>query len=75
MAENVSGVVLTLALFSLCACSGTGAICERAGGQYAGGGCTHRWTPDELAARQRCEARGGAYLELSNSCVFRGGGV
>jgi hypothetical protein len=70
--------VMVIAILALSACTGSGpfsatAICERAGGDYVGNTCAHRWTPAELAARQWCETHGGVYLQ-GDGCEFGEGG-
>jgi hypothetical protein len=72
------GAVIVSAVLTLSACTGTGrfsatAICERSGGDYVAGTCEHRWTPDELAAKQWCETHGGVFLG-HDSCEFGSGG-
>jgi hypothetical protein len=49
------------------------AICESAGGTYAGGTCT-RWGPSQQAARERCGTYGGVYLVGEGICVLGSGG-
>jgi hypothetical protein len=50
-------------------------MCEAAGGDYIGGTCVHRWTPEQLAARRRCEATSGVYLAGNHVCVYGRGGA
>ena len=72
----MSAVIVT-AILSLSACTGgfsATATCEAAGGEWVGGACSHRWTQEELAAKQWCETSGGAYLVLQNHCAFGMGG-
>jgi hypothetical protein len=49
------------------------AMCERAGGTYAGGTCT-RWSPGQQAAQDACEGNGGVYLRGQDSCELGAGG-
>ncbi len=70
---------MVIAVLALSACTGTGrfsaaAICERAGGDYVGNTCQHRWTPAELAAKQWCETHGGVYSVGDGGCQLGSGG-
>jgi hypothetical protein len=74
----LSAVIVTASLI-FSACTGAGrfsatAICERAGGDYVGGTCEHRWTPAERAAQQWCETHGGVFLS-HDRCELGSGGA
>jgi hypothetical protein len=55
-----------------CALDGI-AMCEGAGGTYAGGTCS-RWSPGQQAAQDACEGNGGVYLRGGDTCEFGMGG-
>jgi hypothetical protein len=63
-------------VLSLSGCAADGrfsraAICEAAGGTYAGGACS---SPSRQAEEQMCETSGGVYLAGEDICAFGEGG-
>ena len=69
--------IIAAGALALTACASgldAAAICERAGGRWAGGLCEYRLTPEQLALRQWCETQGGRYLNGDNTCAFGRGG-
>ena len=72
----IVAVVMGALVLSLLGCAAEGrfsgaAICEAAGGTYAGGTCSG---PSRQAAEQMCERSGGVYLAGQDICAFGGGG-
>jgi hypothetical protein len=67
--------IFTVALAGSVAGCGLGgsAMCEAAGGTYAGGTCI-RWSPARQAAQDACETSGGVYLGGQDTCEFGMGG-
>jgi ABC-type glycerol-3-phosphate transport system substrate-binding protein len=74
MMRPVRSVPLAIvALLGLVACSaGALAFCASAGGTYAAGTCT-RWSAEQEAAEQLCQARAGVYLTGQDTCVVGAG--
>ena len=71
--EIVLMVAVVLAL-SGCAADGRfspAAICEAAGGTYAGGTCSG---PSRQGEQEMCETSGGVYLGGQDVCAFGAGG-
>jgi len=71
--------VLAGTALSLAGCAGSGwssgiALCEAAGGTYAGGTCS-RWGPAQQAAEEMCDTSGGVYLAGQERCEFGMGGI
>jgi len=65
----VTAVIAVVVLLSGCAGTSGTAICEAAGGRYAGGTCA-RSIPGQQAAQERCKTHGGVYLGGQDTCAF-----
>jgi hypothetical protein len=75
---NRTGVLTVIVAVGLAGSAGgcaldVTALCEGAGGTWAGGTCT-RWSPAQQAALEGCEANGGVYLRGDDTCHFGEGG-